>query len=69
MLEGLHINVLADLSVDSYFDRIRRCMAERRTQMQSRQPLNELSNATALAAQRNDEWLGAFPKERQRPRR
>jgi hypothetical protein len=70
ILEGLDIKPLSDLSVDSYFQRIRKRMAERRQRMQSRQPIDELPAATALAGQRHYEWLGDFPKQRQRqPRR
>jgi len=63
MLDGLHLNTLSDLSVESYFARIRKRMAERRESMQHRQPLDELPTADMLAAQRSYEWLGAFPKE------
>ena len=69
ILEGLNIKPLSDLSVDSYFQRIRKRMAERRQRMQSRQPIDELPAANALAAQRNYEWLGDFPKQCQRQSR
>jgi hypothetical protein len=63
MLDGLHLKILSDLSVESYFARIRKRMAERRESMQHRQPLDELPTADMLAAQPSYEWLGAFPKE------
>jgi hypothetical protein len=66
MLDGLHLNILSDLSVENYFARVRKRMAERRESLQHRQPLDELPTADLLAAQRSYEWLGSFPKERQR---
>jgi hypothetical protein len=54
---------LSDLSVENYFARIRKRMAERRESLQHRQPLDELPTADVLAALRSYEWLGAFPKE------
>jgi hypothetical protein len=63
MLDGLHLNILSDLSVENYFARIRKRMAERRESLQRRQPLDELPTADLLAAQRSYEWLGSFPKE------
>jgi hypothetical protein len=63
MLDGLHLNIMFDLSVENYFARIRKRMAERRESLQHRQPLDELPTADVLAAQRSYEWLGAFPKE------
>lgn len=63
MLDGLHLNILSDLSVEDYFARIRKRMAERRESLQRRQPLDELPTADLLAAQRSYEWLGSFPKE------
>jgi hypothetical protein len=66
MLDGLHLNILFDLSVENYFARATKRMAERRESLQHRQPLDELPTADLLAAQRSYEWLGAFPKERQR---
>jgi len=66
ILEALHIKIHEDLSIDSYFARIRKRMVERREAMQSHRPLDELSAATTIAAQRSYEWLGDFPKERER---
>jgi hypothetical protein len=66
ILEGLRTNVQLNLSVDPYFARVRKRMVERRQGMQPHQPLDELHAATAIAAQRSYEWLGDFPKERQR---
>jgi hypothetical protein len=68
MLDGLHLNILSDLSVENYFARIRKRMAERRESLQHRQPLDELPTADVLAALRSYEWLGAFPKECKRLR-
>ena len=66
ILEGLGTNVQVDLSMDSYFARVRKRSGERRQAMQRRKPFYELPAAAAIAARRSYEWLGDFPKKRQR---
>jgi hypothetical protein len=68
ILRDLDIKSLPDVSIEFFIARSREANEERKTKIQTSNPLGDLPLAEAQATARTHEWLGDYPAEAERRR-
>lgn len=68
ILRDLDIKTLPDVSIEFFIARSREANVERKTKIQTANPLGDLPLAEAQATARTQEWLGDYPAEAERRR-